>query len=270
MPTHLPVADWLLDRPEVLAGLFHPRAGDGPSNRADLLDLRIPLADGVVIGGRCHRADPAAVNVLFFHGNGEIAEDYDDLGPLFARRRINFLVADYRGYGSSTGSPTSSALLADSHAILRFVTGWLSERDHPGPLIVMGCSLGSAPALELASHHPEAIAGLILESAFAHTGPLLRRLGVNLAALRFEERQGFRQLDKIRAVTQPTLIIHAEDDHLIPLADAQALYAASPARDKQWVTIPGADHNTIFAVGWPSYRAAVKTFVGHIQPSRDG
>ena len=105
MPTHLPVADWLLDRPEVLAGLFHPRAGDGPSNRADLLDLRIPLADGVVIGGRCHRADPAAVNVLFFHGNGEIAEDYDDLGPLFARRRINFLVADYRGYGASTGSP---------------------------------------------------------------------------------------------------------------------------------------------------------------------
>lgn len=266
----LPTRDWLLDRPEVLAGLFHPRAGDGSSNRTDVLDLRILMADGTIIGGGCYQADPAAANVLFFHGNGEIAEDYDDLGPLFARCRINFWVADYRGYGASTGSPTSSALLADSHAILRFVTGWLSDRDYTGPLIVMGRSLGSAPALELACHHPEAIAGLILESGFAHTGPLLRRLGVNLAALRFEERQGFRQLDKMQTFAKPTLILHAEYDHLIPLADAQALYAASPARDKQLVTIPGADHNTIFAVGWRPYRAAVETFAGHLRPGRDG
>ena len=270
MPTHRPVANGLLDRPEVLAGLFHPRAGDGPNHRTDLLDLRMPMADGIVIGGRCHRADPAAANVLFFHGNGEIAEDYDDLGPLFARRRINFWVADYRGYGSSTGSPTSSALLADSHAILRFVTGWLRDRDHTGPLVVMGRSLGSAPALELACHHSETIAGLILESAFAHTGPLLRRLGVNLAALRFEESQGFRQLDKIQTFAKPTLIIHAEYDHLIPLADGQALYAASPARDKQLLKIPGADHNTIFAVGWRPYLATVETFVAHLQPGTDG
>ena len=269
MSTDVPASDWLLDRPEVLASLFHPRSGDGPSRRADVLDLRMPMADGTVIGGRCHRADPAAANILFFHGNGEIAEDYDDLGPLFAQRRINFWVADYRGYGASTGSPTASALLADSHAILRLVTGWLSDQDHPGPLIVMGRSLGSAPALELASHHPEAIAGLILESGFAHTGPLLRRLGVNLAALRFEERQGFRQLAKMQTFAKPTLIIHAEYDHIIPLADGQALYEASPARDKQLLTIPGADHNTIFAVGWRPYLAAVETFVGHVQPSPD-
>ena len=268
MPTDLPTRDGLLDRPEVLAGLFHPRSGYGPTSQADLLDLRMPMADGTVIGGRCYWADPAATNVLFFHGNGEIAEDYDDLGPRFARCRINFWVADYRGYGASTGSPTSSALLADSHAILRWVTGRLRDQGQTGPLIVMGRSLGSAPALELACHHPEAIAGLILESAFAHTGPLLRRLGVNLAAFRFEERHGFRQLDKIRVVTQPTLILHAEDDHLIPLADGQALYEASPARDKQLLKIPGADHNTIFAVGWQSYRAAVETFVGHLPPGR--
>jgi len=269
MPIQLPADDWLLDRPEVLAGLFHPRSGYSLGNGADLLDLRMPMTDGTVIGGRGHRADPAAANVLFFHGNGEIAEDYDDLGPLFTQRQINFWVADYRGYGSSTGSPTASAMLADSHAILRLVTGWLSDQDHPGPLIVMGRSLGSAPALELAGHHPEAIAGLILESGFAHTGPLLRRLGVNLAALQFEEPRGFRQLDKMQTFTKPTLIIHAEYDHLIPLADGQALYEASPARDKQLLTIPGADHNTIFAVGWQPYLAAVETFAGHLRPGAD-
>ena len=91
MPTDLPTRDWLLDRPEVLECLFHPHSGDSLGNRADLLDLRMPMADGTVIGGRCHQADPAATNVLFFHGNGEIAEDYDDLGPLFARCGINYI-----------------------------------------------------------------------------------------------------------------------------------------------------------------------------------
>ena len=177
MSAELPPDDSLLDRPEVLACLFYPRPGFTQATPANTCDLLIPVAEGVMVGARCHLADPEATNILFFHGNGEIAEDYDDLGPLFARCRINFLMADYRGYDSSTGSPTSSARLADSYAILRFVTGWLSDQDHTGPLIVMGRSLGSAPAVELACHDPEAIAGLILESAFAHTGLLLRRLG---------------------------------------------------------------------------------------------
>ena len=265
MPAELPADDLLLDRPEVLACLFHPRPGYRSGTQANSGDLRIPVADGVVIGGRGYRANPEAVNILFFHGNGEIAEDYDDLGPVYARRRINFLVVDYRGYGQSTGRPTASVMLADSHAVLGFVTGWLKHQDHTGPLIVMGRSLGSAPALELACHHPEAIAGLILESGFAHTGPLLRRLGATLAALKFEEHQGFRQLDKIRTVTKPTLIIHAEYDHIIPFSDGQALYDASPAQDKRLLKIRGADHNTIFAVGWRPYLEAVETFAGHLR-----
>ncbi|MFO1424749.1 MAG: alpha/beta fold hydrolase [Candidatus Competibacteraceae bacterium] len=256
-----------LDRPEILACLFHPRPGYGLSHQASGDDLRIPVGDGVTVGGRCHRADPKAVTLLYFHGNGEIVDDYDDLGPVYAQRGINFLVVDYRGYGQSTGQPTASALLADSHAVLGFVTGWLKRQGFTGPLVVMGRSLGSAPALELASHHPEVIAGLILESGFAHTGPLLRRLGTNLAALNFEEHQGFRQLDKVRIVAKPTLIIHAEHDHIIPFGDGQALYDASPARDKRLLRIPGADHNTIFAVGWRAYLEAVETFAASLRSS---
>jgi len=252
----------VLDRPEVLGVLFYPRREIGvPHLPTGVHAVRIPVAEQVSLGGKLFLAGPSAPLVLFFHGNGEIVEDYDDLGPIYARRGINFLVVDYRGYGQSTGQPTASALLADSHAVLGFVAGWLKRQGHAGPLVVMGRSLGSAPALELASHHPEVIAGLILESAFAHTGPLLRRIGVNLALLPgFEENQGFRQLDKIRTFAKPTLVIHAEYDHLIPFADGQALYDASPAPDKHLLKIPRADHNTIFAVGLRPYLDSVESF----------
>ena len=251
----------LLDRPEVLASLFYPRPSFAQSVSAHTQDLSIPVAEGVVVSARSHRASPTAATLLFFHGNGELVEDYDDLGAWYVQRGIHFLVVGYRGYGRSTGRPTASTMLADSPLILSFVTAWLSQQGQTGPLIVMGRSLGSAPALELAYHHPQAIAGLILESAFAHTGPLLRRLGVHLAALPgFDERYGFRHLDKIRTFAQPTLVIHAENDHLIPFTDGQALYEASPAQEKRLVKIRGADHHTIFAVGWRPYLKAVQQF----------
>jgi len=70
----------------------------------------------------------------------------------------------------------------------------------------------------------------------------------------------FGQLDKIRAFVKPTLVIHAERDHLIPFADGQALYDASPAPDKHLLKIPRADHNTIFAVGLRPYLDSVESF----------
>ena len=43
------------------------------------------------IGARFHIAGKEAPNILFFHGNGEIVSDYDDLGPVYNRIGINFL-----------------------------------------------------------------------------------------------------------------------------------------------------------------------------------
>lgn len=255
-----------LDQPEVLSYLFYPRRSFPLPPSEGVYDLIISVADGVTVGARVHLAAADAINILFFHGNGETVHDYDDIGALYVARSLNFLAVDYRGYGQSTGWPTASALLADSHAILDYLAHWLSQEGLTGPLLVMGRSLGSVPALELAWRRSERVAGLILESAFAHTGPLLRRIGVDPATLAtFAETQGFRQLEKMQTVVKPTLIIHAEQDQLIPLGDGQALYAASPALDKQLLKIPRADHNTIFMVDLPSYLEAIQIFA---DPSR--
>jgi len=254
-----------LDRPEVLHLLFHPRPEWHASISATpKRDELIEVEPGVVVGARFHMSSATGPNILFFHGNGEIVADYDDLGPVYNRMGMNFLAVDYRGYGRSTGRPTVGHMMRDCHVIFDFLQAWLRNNGHTGALVVMGRSLGSASALELAAAHPDQVEGLIVESGFAYAGPLLRRLGVDLSPADFKEQQGFANLDKIRGFKKPVLIIHAERDHIIPFEDAQALYDACPSPDKTLLKIAGADHNDIFARGMTQYLAAIKAFNGRL------
>jgi pimeloyl-ACP methyl ester carboxylesterase len=256
----------ILDVPEVLAPLFHPRPEFRLSGKpAAGQDILIPVAPDAAVGARWHAADPAAPALLFFHGNGEIVADYDELAPFYLSQGVNFLPVDYRGYGRSTGSPTVSAMMADCHEIFAFVRKWLPEQGYTGPLLLMGRSLGSASVLELAASYPEAVAGLIVESGFALAGPLLELLGVDLNAIGFQETAGFRNVDKIASYPGPTLIIHAEYDHIIPFSDGQALYDASPARDKTLLRIPNANHNDILLQGFAEYMAAIKALAAKVR-----
>ena len=132
----------------------------------------------------------------------------------------------------------------------------------------MGRSLGSASVLELAAAHGPKIDGLIIESGFAYAGPLLQLLGIDLKAIGFNEEKGFGNIDKIRKFTNPSLIIHAEYDHIIPFSDGQALYEACPSGDKIFLPIPDANHNDIFMHGAQEYLAAVAGLVAKVQDSR--
>lgn len=256
-----------LDQPSVLERLFHPRPEWGAEiSSIPAESLLIDVGDGVRIGARFHAASKAAPTILFFHGNGEIVSDYDDMGPVYNRMGINFLPVDYRGYGRSSGNPTVTAMMSDCHTIFAFARGWMSERRYTGPFILMGRSLGSASVLELAANYPDGVDGLIVESGFAYAAPLLRLLGIDPVGIGFKEEAGFRNVDKIRVFPKPTLIIHAEGDHIIPFSDAEALHAASTASDKTLLKITGADHNDLFLRGLTQYMSAVKSLAERIRP----
>ena len=250
----------ILDRPEILMFLFHPRPdANGPTGISSAQDMLITVEPGVDVGARFHMADKTGVNILFFHGNGEIVSDYDELGPVYNQMGINFLAIDYRGYGRSTGQPTVSAMMKDCHVIFSFIKQWLTTNNYTGSLVVMGRSLGSASVLELVRHYKNEIDGLIIESGFAHVTPLLNLLGIDTEALGFKEETGFRNIDKIRGFDKPTLIIHAELDHIIAYSEGEALYNACPALDKTLLKIPGANHNDIFLRGFTEYMTGINT-----------
>ena len=250
-----------LDQPQVVARLFHPRE-EGIHRQLTEKDLMIPVDTRVALGACFHLVTKSAPSILFFHGNGEIVADYDDLGGVYNAMGINFIVVDYRGYGRSTGSPSVSTMMTDCHRIFNAVQNHLKELGFTGALTVMGRSLGSAPALELVASNPNSIDALIIESGFARAEPLLTTLGIDPAGIGFSEEQGFGNADKISRWRGPTLIIHAEFDHIIPFSDGQALYTACGAKNKTLVQIPNANHNDIFYRGMKPYMEAIKALLG--------
>ncbi len=250
-----------LDRPEVLRAIFHPRTESNfGSSITSAEDHLIEVAPGITIGARFHMGSPSDTNILYFHGNGEIVADYDELAPLYNAMGINFMVVDFRGYGRSTGHPTVSSMMADCHVAYDYVRTWLQRNGYGGPLVVMGRSLGSASALDLAADAEKRIDGLIIESGFAFAEPLLRLLGVDIHGIGFKEDEGFRNVDKIEQFEGPTLVIHAEYDHIIPFSEGQALYSASRAEEKRLLKIEGANHNDIFSRGMQIYMKTIDDF----------
>jgi fermentation-respiration switch protein FrsA (DUF1100 family) len=148
----------------------------------------------------------------------------------------------------------------------------LAERGvSAGKLFVMGRSLGSAAALEIVDRmNDPGIAGLILESGFAYTFPLLERIGFLQLADAYEHRDGFGNLDKIARAKLPTLIIHGQRDWIIPVGDAEALYEASIGQPKTLIRIPGAGHNDLMLVGRHPYFDSIATFCGTAaEPEKD-
>jgi hypothetical protein len=255
------------DRPEICSRLFYPRRETGPFHiGAGFRRLSIPVERDVVVGGRFHEAGKEAPTLLFFHGNGEIAADYDDLAAVYRGMGINFLPVDYRGYGLSTGMPSVTSMMRDAHRILEYVRSWLGEAGFTGPLAVMGRSLGSAPALEAARHNEGMVRGLIIESGFARILPLLALLGIDDPEL--SEEEGPRNLEKIREVRMPTLIIHAEYDRIIPFAEGEDLFRSAGAERKTFLEIPGADHNDLFFRGRKAYLDAIGKFMQMLVSSR--
>lgn len=225
----------IFDRDEFNHSLFFPRA-DASAPPPGAEDRFVELGDARV-HVRCHRAASARCTLLLFHGNGEVVADYDGAAARFARLGAALAVAEFRGYGRSTGVPTLRAAIGDAQRIAGAVTG--------GPLIVMGRSLGGCAAHELFARPTADLVGVVLESAFFDLGNLIRRRGMTPpAAFTDDERATFEPAAKLAAGRLPLLVLHGARDTLIDPREAVAAHAAaSSATERTLVLIEGRGHN---------------------------
>jgi pimeloyl-ACP methyl ester carboxylesterase len=249
----------LLDRRGLVRGLFYPRRDrSGPPPGAT--DHRIEVEEGVEVACRFYPLDPSSPVLLFFHGNGEIASDYDGIAPIYHGIGASLCVVDYRGYGGSDGMPSFASLIADAHPVLARFHALLDEEGFTGKRFVMGRSLGSLPAAELAATAHQRLAGLIVESGAPDLVRLRQRAGIDAGDAEIDELVE-AHASRLAAIRLPVVHIHGEWDQIIPLEYGIAFYEGLATDQKELVIIPGAGHNDIGWVGRELYFETLARFI---------
>lgn len=259
--THERVDLSFLDRPEILQVVFYPRKSHIKPLAANAKDHFLEVEKGIKIGCRYHTVGKDYPSLLYFHGNGEIVDDLDLFAPFFNNVGINLFVADYRGYGLSNGIPTLTNMFADSPRVFEGFRKIVEEYGFRKSFFVMGRSLGSFSAIQLAYSYPNDIKGLIVESGPANNLKQYITMAVSPNHPIWRDDSKFLNKVKLRSIVKPTLIIHGAQDSLIPVDEARELYENSGAKDKRLVIIPYADHNDLLVIGKEQYYKAIREFV---------
>jgi fermentation-respiration switch protein FrsA (DUF1100 family) len=223
----------------------------GYQDNADV--LKLSTRDGEKISALYFPNPQATYTILYSHGNGS---DLGSIRPLLiALQQLGFSVFayDYRGYGTSEGTPTEQNTYEDITTAYQYLTEVLQIPANR--IILYGHSVGSGPSIDLATRYP--VAGVILEGAFTSTF----RVAIPIPILPFDR---FDNLSKIRSVRSPILVIHGTQDDVIPFSHGQKLYEQAN-QPKQFVAIAGAEHNNLMEVAGLKYRDALMNFVKLIE-----
>ena len=225
----------------------------------DYEDVRIGVGTGEKLHGWFVPGD-RRTTLLWLHGNaGNIGGRLDNLRMLHDALGLSVLIFDYRGYGQSGGVPSEAAMYEDAEAALEFLRS--DKGLDPGESIVLfGRSLGGAVAVETAARHH--VRGIVLESAFTSVRDMARRTHPNLPSslvMRMIESR-FDALSRIPDVHSPVLILHGDQDDLVPADHARRLFDAA-AGPKSLYLIEGASHNDTYLVGGAPYFDALRAFI---------
>ncbi len=257
--------DEILDSPDFDGRLFFSRR-ERTRTPPGAIDYDIPVAPGVTLGARWHITDLRNPSVLAFHGNGETVSDYDSIAQAYANIGLNLFMTDYRGYGWSGGAPTLRGYRDDPLRVAEFFFAELARRSTalnvraPRP-ILFGRSLGSGPAVSLASAYPDSFCGLVLESGFSDLRPVLALFRIDAGSQTLELHRQFSNNVKLETTALPALILHGARDDLLPPENARENFAAIPHDKKRLLLIPDAGHNNLLARA-DLYFDAINQFVG--------
>lgn len=184
---------------------------------------------------------------LFFDGNAGRPEVWEGRWRRIEHGGAGFLAVYYRGYSGSTGTPSERGLNLDARAGY----DWLIAHDYaPRDIVIHGFSLGTGPAVQLASE--KSARALILEAPYTGLDDVGRVWVGPFGALVADK---FASRDVIARVHMPVLIVHGDHDRVIPFKQGERLFALAN-EPKQFVRMPGSDHATLVHDGiydhiWP-------------------
>jgi abhydrolase domain-containing protein 17 len=172
--------------------------------------------------------------LLHSHGNatdlGQLIHFYEQLSHLL---KCNIVAYDYRGYGARTdpqslGRPSASGCLLDIKTVFNYLTA--QKRIPPQDIILYGQSIGSGPSTWLGSttnttsNNNNNIAGLVLHSPFTSGFRVLAHDTMGCSKRAWPSLLDiFPNIHLIGKVNCRVLVMHGEDDEVIPVAQGKML-----------------------------------------------
>ena len=223
-----------------------------------LEEVRFQSEDGEKLFGWYVQSSPAAPVLLWCHGNaGNIIHRLENMVELY-RIGLSVFIFDYRGYGRSSGKPSEEGLYRDALAAQGYLVTTRGIR--PERLVLFGRSIGASVAGDLAVRKPAA--GLILESPFPSIAAMARihYLGLPMHWLLSGR---YSLVERLARVTMPVLVIHGDQDDIVPIALGREVFEAARG-PKSFYVIEGADHNNTYQVGGRAYFQRLKRFVEEV------
>ncbi|XP_074271936.1 uncharacterized protein LOC141595886 [Silene latifolia] len=196
----------------------------------------------------------ARFTLLYSHGN---AADLGQMPDLFlelrAHLRLNIMSYDYSGYGASTGKPTEQNTYYDIEAVYQCLKREYNIKQED--LILYGQSVGSGPTLHLASRMTR-LRGVVLHSAILSGIRVLYPVKMTLWC------DIFKNIDKIRNVTCPVLVIHGTNDEIVDWSHGKRLWELSKEKyEPLWVK--GGAHCNLET--YPEYIKHLRKFINSME-----
>lgn len=173
--------------------------------------------------------------LIYFGGNAEdVSLNLFSFKTLFPD--LSLYMMNYRGYGGSSGHPTETALYSDSRALYEHISASYER------IVVMGRSLGTAVAIELAAKVP--VDGLVLVTPYSSMTELAHHYYPYLPVKRLLKDR-FEAARYAADIDVPVLALMAERDEVIPAKISAELVDSFDPQTVQRVIIKGTFHNSI-------------------------
>ncbi|MCU0894992.1 MAG: alpha/beta hydrolase [Rhodospirillales bacterium] len=231
----------------------------------DMREVTLATADGLALRSWYKPASDDRPTMIYFHGNGgNISARAKRVRP-YLNAGLGVLLVGYRGYGGNPGSPSEDGFYEDARAAARFIEAEGVANDK---VVLYGESLGSAVAIHFAAEQAamgKPVAAVIGEGAPSSVVDVAAKR-YPFAPVRTLIKDRFDSRAKVGAIRAPLLLLHGEDDTVVPQRFGQALFdAAAEPKTAEW--IDGAGHNNLT---YHAIDAVVLEFLGrHVAPGQD-
>ena len=199
--------------------IFYPAGVWREPQKPHVQPVALERDDGTVLNGWVVNPDAAGPVLVYYGGN---AEELSGLVNIFEHLECTTLLMNYRGFGTSEGRPSTSALIDDAEAVMsELVPRYGVDR----PLILFGRSLGSGIAASVA--RSVRVDGVILMSPFRSLHHLAERLFPWLPT-RWLLRHQLDVLESVDSLPEKTLVLYSPSDRIVPASETKALLRLFP------------------------------------------